>query len=319
MPFFDSTGTLPAVVDLRLGASPTKFLLVNAFRYVDERDASQVIDVSPQTTDLASVPFFLQWLVRSYGRHTMAALVHDHLWKAGPNTWTTLSQANRLFRHAMWELGVPWIRRWFMWAAVELGMFARFTVGIVALVAWIVCLGASVTTVLAAHGYRMSRGAGRTIVIGGAAFVALMVVLALGSWLASLPLSTEAKQRWESMAKGALVTGAAAIGAVALIVLSGALGHWRQLTANSEGSVGVLAALGLVVWAKHVGAGIIASLAVILLAVPVIGVFAGLFVYAFLEILSLVVLGVARGVLRLIGGTPAGELHPLFKRPLQMG
>lgn len=95
---------------------------------VDERvpqtpDGTQVVlGILNGTTDLASVPSFMWWLVASYGNHTMAALLHDALIvgkdEQPPVPRTT---ADRLFLSALREdqekTGA--IRHWFMWAAVS--------------------------------------------------------------------------------------------------------------------------------------------------------------------------------------------------------
>lgn len=77
------------------------------------------------STDLASVPPWLWGVIASFGRHTLAALLHDHLCErarlappaeAGPMR----READRLFRVAMTDLDVPAPRAWVMWAAVRL-------------------------------------------------------------------------------------------------------------------------------------------------------------------------------------------------------
>jgi Protein of unknown function (DUF1353) len=71
-------------------------------------------------TDFASVPRFFVWCIPRYGRYTKAAIIHDHLWRdqvAKGNI--SLRDADGLFRQAMRELGVPFLRRWMMWAAVR--------------------------------------------------------------------------------------------------------------------------------------------------------------------------------------------------------
>lgn len=70
-------------------------------------------------TDLASVPGFLLWFVPRYGAHTLAALLHDQLVDDPPAGNRVL--ADTIFRDALGELKVPWIRRWLMWAAVSIG------------------------------------------------------------------------------------------------------------------------------------------------------------------------------------------------------
>lgn len=71
-------------------------------------------------TDFASVPRAFVWLLPRYGRYTKAAILHDHLWRGlatdGKISWV---DADATFRRAMRELGVPFLRRWLMWAAVR--------------------------------------------------------------------------------------------------------------------------------------------------------------------------------------------------------
>ncbi len=85
-------------------------------------------------TDLASVPGFLLWLVPRYGVHTLAALLHDQLVKDPPAGGRI--EADTIFRDALGELQVPWIRRWMMWAAVSGGTIAESLAGKIRLVCW---------------------------------------------------------------------------------------------------------------------------------------------------------------------------------------
>jgi hypothetical protein len=70
-------------------------------------------------TDLASVPRAFVWLLPRYGRYTKAAILHDYLWHNTAELGIPRSDADGLFRRAMRELGVPFLRRWVMWAAVR--------------------------------------------------------------------------------------------------------------------------------------------------------------------------------------------------------
>lgn len=80
-------------------------------------------------TDFASSPRCLHWLISPYGAYTRAAILHDRLLKliadylAGllPELPITSRDADGMFRLAMQELGVPWLKRWAMWAAVRVG------------------------------------------------------------------------------------------------------------------------------------------------------------------------------------------------------
>lgn len=80
-------------------------------------------------TDLASIPRFMRWFENSYGVHSLAAIIHDELItdeaNGGPLGSDTLS--DRFFRQMMGSAGVPWLKRWIMWAAVALR--SRFAAG----------------------------------------------------------------------------------------------------------------------------------------------------------------------------------------------
>ena len=79
-----------------------------------------------QETDFASVPRAFVWLLPRYGRYTRAAILHDYLWRRGvPAGQLTLPEADGVFRRAMRELGVPFLQRWMMWAAVRLGALLK--------------------------------------------------------------------------------------------------------------------------------------------------------------------------------------------------
>jgi hypothetical protein len=70
-------------------------------------------------TDLASVPGVLRWFVGPYGLHTPAALIHDRLIGLDPPIEGVTDQlADRYFRFMLRDLGVRFICRWLMWAAV---------------------------------------------------------------------------------------------------------------------------------------------------------------------------------------------------------
>jgi hypothetical protein len=83
-------------------------------------------------TDFATVPRFLHWEVAPYGAYTRAAVLHDWLlvelasWDefGGEPEAPSLPPADSrdcdgIFRRVMEELGVPWAKRWTMWAAVR--------------------------------------------------------------------------------------------------------------------------------------------------------------------------------------------------------
>lgn len=82
-------------------------------------------------TDLTSVPRFFTWLVPRTGRHLPAALLHDGLVHRPHEPQTYIADtpidrvaADRLFRHAMRDLGTSWLRRWLVWTAAATGTMA---------------------------------------------------------------------------------------------------------------------------------------------------------------------------------------------------
>ena len=117
----DGFASARVVVEQR---SDTAFVLREGFRYRnDEEDLDFTVlpDDLPET-DLASVPWFLRWFVPAYGRHSLAALLHDHLVENGDRLTPRVSRvrADEIFLQALEELGVPTLRRHLMWAAVNL-------------------------------------------------------------------------------------------------------------------------------------------------------------------------------------------------------
>ncbi len=76
-------------------------------------------------TDFASIPRLMHWLNLPYGPYTRAAVLHDHLLgligHPDPAAAVSSRDADGVFRLAMQELGVGWLKRWSMWAAVRVG------------------------------------------------------------------------------------------------------------------------------------------------------------------------------------------------------
>lgn len=91
--------------------------------HADDYDEPFVVpaDVDRFRTDLASVPWFLTWLVPVSGDFLPAAVLHDGLVRPGCYTGPAVDrvEADRLFRVAMIGLGTGRVRAWLMWAAVS--------------------------------------------------------------------------------------------------------------------------------------------------------------------------------------------------------
>ena len=126
--------------------TPSTFMLREPFKYIDRDRRFDVPE--HDISDFASVPSFLTWLIPRYGRHTLPALLHDHLQdhlhkpqKPIPHDpeGVTSDEADTVFRQAMQFSHVPFVRRWVMWAAVSLRtVFLSGVAGKVAVAAWVV-------------------------------------------------------------------------------------------------------------------------------------------------------------------------------------
>jgi hypothetical protein len=81
---------------------------------------------SREVTDFASVPREFVWFIPRYGRYTKAAILHDYLCRVlVPDDRISRIDADGIFLQAMRELGVPFLRRWIMWAAVRWGALTK--------------------------------------------------------------------------------------------------------------------------------------------------------------------------------------------------
>lgn len=99
------------------------FVLREQFRYRYEKTGDIFIvprEIGRFTTDFASVPTPLTWLIPRVGNHVPAAVLHDAL-LAAPGEPTdhigrevSRDEADEIFHAAMTELGVPFIRKWLM-------------------------------------------------------------------------------------------------------------------------------------------------------------------------------------------------------------
>lgn len=150
MPFLKLDGEGPGDPEVVLKqVGPNSFQLLHGFRYqvppngvihlVPAHDPARPPAEPNNSTDLASVPFWLWWFVASYGLHTRAALLHDQLVDVQKMDRV---ESDRVFRLALEESKVRWMRRWLMWAAVSLATMAlkrraRFAAFVLALIVFV--------------------------------------------------------------------------------------------------------------------------------------------------------------------------------------
>ena len=85
-------------------------------------DARTISPLRENPTDLASIPRFMRWFENSYGVHTLAAIIHDRLIVEEANKGALGSDtlSDRFFREMLRAAGVPWLKRWIIWAAVAI-------------------------------------------------------------------------------------------------------------------------------------------------------------------------------------------------------
>ena len=144
VPFLQLDADNPAEIRLQQVA-PRRFKILEAFRYLHTATSEEHVihahdPLDPDdTTDLASAPGPLTWFVQRYGKHTLAALMHDQLVDQPEieREW-----ADTLFRDGLRDLRVRFVRRWIMWAAVSIGTLRkkarlRGAMAVVWLVPWI--------------------------------------------------------------------------------------------------------------------------------------------------------------------------------------
>lgn len=94
----------------------TTVVVIQPFGYINERTSRTVWVPAGYVTDFASIPRVGRWLIPPFGRHAIAAVVHDWLYSVGEPD--RRGDADDLFRDALQELGVDVARRNIMHGAV---------------------------------------------------------------------------------------------------------------------------------------------------------------------------------------------------------
>lgn len=102
----------------------TEWELLRRLTYKGKKD--RFVVPRGMDTDFASIPRVITWFLPRYGKYTKAAILHDYLWRkkatTGEISWL---DADAIFRRAMRELDVAFLRRWIMWAAVRWGALLK--------------------------------------------------------------------------------------------------------------------------------------------------------------------------------------------------
>jgi len=97
-----SAGAVVLVEELPDG---TDWEVKKAFSYRGKTDVFKVEE--GMRTDFASVPRVFVWFLQRYGAYTLAAILHDHLWRdMATKGKMEFIDADATFRRAMRQLGV---------------------------------------------------------------------------------------------------------------------------------------------------------------------------------------------------------------------
>ena len=97
----------------------TRFTLTEQFRYrIGSMESTEIITVpAGYTTDFASTPKVIQWLIPPTGQYGKAAVIHDYLYSTG---LYSREKADEIFYEAMLVLGVPKWKAYSMFKAVRM-------------------------------------------------------------------------------------------------------------------------------------------------------------------------------------------------------
>ena len=114
-------------VSVTLREDDNRWRLNSPLTYVGQ-DETFVVPTGFET-DFASVPRMFAWFIPTTGRYTRASILHDWLWSQARLGLIGWRDADALFRRAMREDGVAFLRRWIIWAAVRLGSLTHFRAG----------------------------------------------------------------------------------------------------------------------------------------------------------------------------------------------
>lgn len=289
-PAFRRPGTqLPAEFTLvTIPGKPGSYRLVSQFEFEEPAyfpGPSRCFRVPPNraftgppekwgmATDLASIPFFATWLVPKDGKHTPAALVHDAQVNDVDNDenrtvdgpYVTRDEADSIFRRGMQELGVAFIRRWLMWAAVSIGTRTKLGPSWRRWWWWIV-IGLTVVASLIFN-----------LVWVNAWFDGSL------QWAADLPVLSQAIDGLESTARW----------------VEREVG---PLPDSNLQLVGILTLVVVVAWGRRMGTGLLAAAAVMLLGYPMLVAAWSFLVYWILECLLECVLHALKRVTGKPGG-----------------
>lgn len=110
--------------DAGMDGSSRVFKLMSRFRIITSRG---VITVPKGfLTDGASVPKMFWSIFDPFGEYFRAAVLHDFLYSTQGCAWLTRKECDDLFKEAMFNAGVPWVKRDLIYRTVRMFGGSRF-------------------------------------------------------------------------------------------------------------------------------------------------------------------------------------------------
>ena len=108
-----------STLDLRAG-KPGQWVLLRPLIW---NDGVKIVVPAGFSTDLASIPRVLRWLLQQNGASRRSAVLHDFLYRSHR---MTRGSADALFKKALQSDGVNPVGVWLYWAGVRVGGWAAF-------------------------------------------------------------------------------------------------------------------------------------------------------------------------------------------------
>lgn len=107
------------LTDAGMVGSSRTFRLVSRFRYISSY--GEIVVPKGFITDGASIPSVFWSIISPFGDYFGAAIIHDYLYNHDTEYSNySREEADLIFKEAMFNLGVPWLRRETIYRAVQL-------------------------------------------------------------------------------------------------------------------------------------------------------------------------------------------------------
>jgi len=113
-------------VQLALSESPHEFWLVDGFNYRTDILREHLLYVYPFNTDLASIPWYIQWYLKKRGKWDLPAILHDYMLEHRDEFLLfSRKDIDRVFREACIDQGVSEAECTALYAGVRVNSWWR--------------------------------------------------------------------------------------------------------------------------------------------------------------------------------------------------